>query len=759
MLTPTRHGCATVAPGGARPPRSRAASARSAARAGWRGAGGDHRPRRPAPTRARSRSRRGATGEPWFCFEQPDRDGAALAALGCVRAMAAAGPSASRASPRAWRELAGRRGADAPDGPAGAGLVAVGGFAFAPDGGARAALGRLRAGALTVPEVALARRGEDVRLTLAALVAPDDMPEELVARLERRVSPSCAPAPLPLLDPAPAGRSDRLRRAAGALRGRGRARRRADPRRRAREDRARPRGRGPRARRRTTPPRCSACCARLRVLLRVLRRAWGRRLRGRLARAAGPPRGPARLDASRWPARSGAAPTRPSTTTSASSCCARDKDREEQAIVARRIARALRPHAVWVAAARGAGDRQGREHPAPGDADPRAARAAAQRGRAGRAAAPDARGGRRAARRRHAADPRAARAWTAAGTRARSAGRTPTRTASSASPCAARCCAAARRAVRRRRRRARLRPGGRAGRDRGQARRAAAGAVGLALATAVQLSSHDLVERLAVRRLDPRLGRAALRDPRGWAGWPNVSTVATAPSGRFQQRAIASRSSMPFGQAPMPSAHAASSMFCAARPGVDAGPAAVTIATTNAAPQHVGGRVDGLGHPLDRPFVADDHERPPLAVLRRARDPARVEDPPLGLGRERPRGVVAHLASRDDGQVGVHPSRRLPAGSRRRHLRRRALARAPAVDPSAPRSSGSALASAASIVSVTRRERDRRHLWRVDEAPPLGLVVITMPSKMCSRALSCTRWTVPIRSPPDACTGTPRGSA
>ena len=46
----------------------------------------------------------------------------------------------------------------------------------------------------------------------------------------------------------------------------------------------------------------------------------------------------------------------------------------------------------------------------------------------------------------HAADPGASRASTAAGTPGRWAGRTPTRTASSASPCAARCCAAARRA-------------------------------------------------------------------------------------------------------------------------------------------------------------------------------------------------------------------------------------------------------------------------------------------------------------------------
>ncbi|HYI98296.1 MAG TPA: hypothetical protein VEX36_01255, partial [Thermoleophilaceae bacterium] len=76
------------------------------------------------------------SGEPWFCFEQPDRDGAALATLGSVRAIRTGGPDRFRSAAAAWRELAGAAEADSPDGPAGAGIVAVGGFAFAPDGGA-----------------------------------------------------------------------------------------------------------------------------------------------------------------------------------------------------------------------------------------------------------------------------------------------------------------------------------------------------------------------------------------------------------------------------------------------------------------------------------------------------------------------------------------------------------------------------------------------------------------------------------------------
>jgi isochorismate synthase len=144
-------------------------------------------------------------GEPWFCFEQPDRAGAALAALGCVRRLEANGPERFKQVAAAWRELAGSAEADAPDGPPGAGLVAIGGFAFADDGGTAPHWAGYEAADLIVPEVALARRGGDVRVTLTALAAPDDTADDLVARLERRAG-ELRNADLPLVDPAPAGR-------------------------------------------------------------------------------------------------------------------------------------------------------------------------------------------------------------------------------------------------------------------------------------------------------------------------------------------------------------------------------------------------------------------------------------------------------------------------------------------------------------------------------------------------------------------------
>ena len=83
--------------------------------------------------------------------------------------------------------------------------MAVGGFAFAPEGGAAPHWAGFGSGELVVPEVALARRGGDVRLTVAALASADDVPEELAQRLQARLAELQRGA-LPLLDPAPAGR-------------------------------------------------------------------------------------------------------------------------------------------------------------------------------------------------------------------------------------------------------------------------------------------------------------------------------------------------------------------------------------------------------------------------------------------------------------------------------------------------------------------------------------------------------------------------
>lgn len=147
--------------------------------------------------------------EPWFVFEQPDRGGSALAALGQVACLEESGPDRFAAVADRWRTLSAAAVTDPPGEEGGGGPVAVGGFAFEPDGGASHAWGGFEPASLLVPEVAFVReqRGEErhVRLTLAALAQPDDTSEELLAALSGRLE-ELSVSPLSLLDPAPTGR-------------------------------------------------------------------------------------------------------------------------------------------------------------------------------------------------------------------------------------------------------------------------------------------------------------------------------------------------------------------------------------------------------------------------------------------------------------------------------------------------------------------------------------------------------------------------
>jgi salicylate biosynthesis isochorismate synthase len=158
------------------------------------------------------------TDEQWFAFEQPDRGRAALAGLGEVVRLEATGRERFASVAERWRGLsanavgdgaAGSGGGEGVDVLEGGGPVAVGGFAFADEGGAAPHWTGFAPASLIVPEVTLSRRERDgssaVRLTLAALVSPDDLPEELLARLRARLA-GLRERSLPMLDPSPAGR-------------------------------------------------------------------------------------------------------------------------------------------------------------------------------------------------------------------------------------------------------------------------------------------------------------------------------------------------------------------------------------------------------------------------------------------------------------------------------------------------------------------------------------------------------------------------
>jgi isochorismate synthase len=300
------------------------------------------------PTAIAAASRR--AGEPWFSFEQSDRDRFALAALGCAAAIDERGPERFARAAARWRALAEHAACDDPDGPRGSGPVAVGGFAFAPDGGGAPHWAGFEPASLHVPEVALVRRGDDVRLTLAALARPDDLPEQVAARLEARAAELHQRA-LPLLDPDPAGRFrvvsamppehyeaavagavERIR--AGAL----------DKIVLAREVQVH----APAAHDvpavlgvlREAFPSCHVFCA----------------ARGDGAFIAASPELLVRREGLRAGTLALAGSTRRSADPAVDDHLGEqllrsDKDREEQAIVSRRIVRALRPHSVWVTAA------------------------------------------------------------------------------------------------------------------------------------------------------------------------------------------------------------------------------------------------------------------------------------------------------------------------------------------------------------------------------------------------------------------------
>ena len=300
------------------------------------------------PTAIVAASRR--EGEDWFCFEQPDRDGFALAALGCVDAIDERGPGRFRRVAARWRKLAAGAVGDPAEGRAGVGAVAVGGFAFAPDGGSAPHWAGYAPASLHVPEVALARSGGDTHLTLTALLCPDDDPDQVAARLEARAD-ALRFAPLPLLDPDPVDRA----RVASAM---------PPEHYEAAVARAVERIRAGAFDKVVLAREVMVHAARAHdaaALLGVLREAFPQCFtfaagRGDSAFVAASPE----LLVRRTGQRAGTLALAGSTRRSADPAVddhlgeqllRSDKDREEQDIVTRRIVRALRPHSVWVTAA------------------------------------------------------------------------------------------------------------------------------------------------------------------------------------------------------------------------------------------------------------------------------------------------------------------------------------------------------------------------------------------------------------------------
>jgi isochorismate synthase len=147
------------------------------------------------------------TNDRYFCFEQPDRDGFVLSGLGQAAILEASGPERFRHVAAAARELGRGAMTDDLDGaPMGSGPVFVGGFAFADDGGATPEWSSLTPASLVLPEVSLARHRAEARMTVNVVVDRDEAPEALMERVHERVEALRA-APMPLIDPDPVDRA------------------------------------------------------------------------------------------------------------------------------------------------------------------------------------------------------------------------------------------------------------------------------------------------------------------------------------------------------------------------------------------------------------------------------------------------------------------------------------------------------------------------------------------------------------------------
>jgi len=151
----------------------------------------------------------------FFCIEQPGRDRYAVCGLGAAVTVEAAGSDRFSDVAAACRALAARTVADDPsldpERPSGAGPVFTGGFAFAANGGGSPEWSSFAPAQLVVPEVSFARRGGQARMTVNVAVDGHEPAGRTLERVHARLA-ELEPASMPLLDPDPVARS----RVAGA---------------------------------------------------------------------------------------------------------------------------------------------------------------------------------------------------------------------------------------------------------------------------------------------------------------------------------------------------------------------------------------------------------------------------------------------------------------------------------------------------------------------------------------------------------------
>ena len=141
----------------------------------------------------------------WFCWEQPDRDGFALAALGSVAETVSRGTDRFADIAADCAELVRDRVFSEPDDlPAGAGPVWTGGFGFAADGATAPHWSSLPPALMVLPELALWRSGERTLLTASVLAGAGA--DTALAGIRARLA-SLGDGRIPLADPLPGAAS------------------------------------------------------------------------------------------------------------------------------------------------------------------------------------------------------------------------------------------------------------------------------------------------------------------------------------------------------------------------------------------------------------------------------------------------------------------------------------------------------------------------------------------------------------------------
>ena len=144
-------------------------------------------------------------GDRWFCWEQRDRDGFALASLGSAHEVVSRGPDRFGDLVGECATLGRERLRSEPEAlPAGAGPVWVGGFAFAPEGGGASQWSSFPPALMVMPELLLHRVAGRTHLTICALTGPGVDPKQTSARMSARLA-GLREVPLPLADPHPTG--------------------------------------------------------------------------------------------------------------------------------------------------------------------------------------------------------------------------------------------------------------------------------------------------------------------------------------------------------------------------------------------------------------------------------------------------------------------------------------------------------------------------------------------------------------------------